>query len=109
MPTRATPDYDNEYPINEYYKIPNEKLYYSNVVGSYIVNAITGEKYPWKVGTIDELKLFKVKNTTLDQRFNASNLQTAYYNSPEEYMEYKNVNLDETIINGWYNRINKLK
>ena len=93
--------------INEYFKIKKEKLFYSNTVGTFIVNAISGEKYPWKVGSEDEIRLFKVKDTTLDQRYNKNNLQTAFYDSVEEYMYYKNVILDEETINNWYNRVNK--
>ena len=83
------------------------KLYYSDIVGTYINNAITGEKYPFTVGSRQEKKLFKVKDNTIDARFNNNYIaRTLYYGSPEEYMKFTNCILSEDIINNWKERVN---
>lgn len=82
------------------------KLYYSDREDSYITNAKTGEKYPWKVGSKDEERLFKVKNTSMDARFHQGRGSlTAYYDSPQQYMKLNNVDLPEEIIKKWENRV----
>ena len=40
------------------------KYHPSNVMNQYIVNAITGVKYPYRVGSKDSLRLYKVIDTT---------------------------------------------
>ena len=83
------------------------KLYYSDIVGTYINNAITGEKYPFTVGSREEKKLFKVKDNTIDARFNNNYIaRTLYYASPEEYMKFTNCILSGDIINNWKERVN---
>ena len=42
---------------------PYKKVYYSDIVGTSILDAITGVKYPYKVGSKDEKKFFKVRTT----------------------------------------------
>ena len=83
----------------------NGKLYYSDVVGTFINNAISGEKYPFTVGSYDERKLFKVKDNIIDTRFNSNYLgRTLYYSSPEEYMKFNNCILSEDVIDNWKQR-----
>jgi len=77
--------------------------YYSNVDGNYIHDAITNARYPWKVGSLNERRFFKV----IDCAGN-NNLGFAYYESPEAYMNHMNVELDEDIIDRWNKRMVKL-
>ena len=45
--------------------IRNDKKYYpSNAMNQVIVNAVTGTPYPYRVGTKDALRLYKVIDTT---------------------------------------------
>ena len=88
---------------------PNKKVYYSDIVNSYILDAITGCKYPYKVGSFGEERFFKVRSTTaynnkeavLQFPASASNANQAFYESPFVFMNYHNVKLSEDIINNW--------
>lgn len=95
--------------VNEMFGFRKKKLYYSNTIGSYIKNAKTGELYPWKVGSLDEQRLFKVKDTSFVDKSISEiyTSHTAYFNSPEEYMELNNVVLDDSIIEKWNERVSK--
>ena len=92
--------------------------YYSNVVGSPIINAVTGEKYPWNVGSIHENRFFRVIDAGISDNFvrkanedssKGRISQKAFYENPEQFMNHRNYqDLDEEIINNWYNRVNSL-
>ena len=41
-----------------------QSCYYSDIVGEYIKDAVTGAKYPWKVGSKDDERFFRVTYTT---------------------------------------------
>ena len=88
---------------------PYKKVYYSDVVGSPILDAITGAKYPYKVGSYHEKKFFKVKSTTA-YRNTHSKLQypathtlcnQAFYENPTAYMNHLKVELSDDIIETW--------
>ena len=68
----------------------------SNVTGVPIVNAITGVKYPWNVGSFEENHLWKVSNCT---RFTP---MTYFYDSPEQYEAYRRVELDPESKATWH-------
>jgi hypothetical protein len=68
----------------------------SNVTGVPIVNAITGVKYPWNVGSFEENHLWKVANCT---RFTP---MTYFYDSPEQYEAYRRVELDPESKATWH-------
>jgi hypothetical protein len=70
--------------------------YPSNVVGTPIVNAITGVKYPWNVGSFEESYLWKVANCT---RFVPT---TYFYDSPEQYEAHRRVTIDPESKAAWY-------
>ena len=72
-----------------------EKNFYSSERGQYIVNALTGEKYNYKVGSLDERKFWRVNIPfTKDGVTNSVKL---FYVSPSEY-EYHRDNDVETDI-----------
>jgi len=68
----------------------------SNVANTPIVNAITGVKYPWKVGSYGETFLWKVVNCT------RSDPKLYFYDSPEQYEAYKNVQIDSEAKFEWH-------
>jgi hypothetical protein len=68
----------------------------SNVMGLPIVNAITGVKYPWTVGSFEENHLWKVANCT---RFTP---MTYFYDSPEQYEAYRWVQVDPESKAAWH-------
>ena len=66
-----------------------KKVYYSDIQGILIKDGITGENYPWKVGTIDEQRFFKVKDNSLIDKYDSTFQEghTVYYKNPEDYIE----------------------
>jgi hypothetical protein len=70
--------------------------YPSNVFNAPIVNAITGVKYPWTVGSFGESFLWKVVNTT---RFDP---KLYFYDSPEQYEEHRRVKIDPEAKTAWH-------
>lgn len=68
----------------------------SSVFNAPIVNAITGVKYPWKVGSYGESYLWKVANCT---KFEP---KLYFYDSPEQYEEYRRVKLDPEAKFEWH-------
>ena len=68
----------------------------SNVMGLPIVNAITGMKYPWTVGSFEENHLWKVVNCT---RFTP---MTYFYDSPEQHEAHKRVTIDPESKAAWH-------
>jgi len=70
--------------------------YSSNVFNTPIVNAITGAKYPWTVGSFGESFLWKVANTT---KFEP---KLYFYDSPEQYEEHRRVKIDPEAKAAWH-------
>lgn len=85
------------------------KIYNSDIQGSAIKDAITGELYPWKVGSYDEERFFKVKDNSLLNKYDSEFQEghTLFYKNPEEYMNFNNVELDDNIIEQWHERQKK--
>ena len=103
------PYYKEELDLNEFYANHKIRKYSSNVVGNYIVNGATNEKYPYKVGSKEENYFFKVKDTTMNAKFETTrDSNTYYFESPYQYMEFKNIVLDDTIIENWKIKVSKL-
>lgn len=72
--------------------------YTKSIVGLPIVNAITGEKYPWKVGSKEESNLWKVVNVI----YCSDNFSKFYfYDSPEQYERYQRVKIDDEAKLAW--------
>lgn len=77
-----------------------------------IVNASTGEKYPYNQGSYDELRLYKM----VDARgvYDEHGCKIAkhlppnsspvflYYDSPEQCMRHQGIKLDKDRVNKWY-------
>lgn len=71
--------------------------YSSNVLNKVIVNAITGVEYPWTVGSYGENYLWKVMNTTHFEP------KLYFYDSPEQYEEYRRVKINPESKMAWHN------
>ena len=88
---------------------PYKRVYYSDVVGSPILDAVTGAKYPYKVGSVDEKKFFKVRSTTAYKNRSAktaypscaSVTNQAFYENPQSYMNHHSVVLSTESLNQW--------
>jgi len=89
-----------------------KSAYPSNVMGEFIVNAVTGAKYPWQVGSFDDQRFFKVVDTANNVSFKSPDYEKKisnklFYESPFEYMSHKHIKLDNSVIEKWRNRLNK--
>jgi len=87
--------------------------YSSDIIGHYIINAINGAKYPWKVGDFDERRFFKVRDTSnrvsfFSKEYGTGVSHTLYYETPYEYMKHRNIMLDNEFIKSWYEKKNAL-
>ena len=106
MPTSARP--------SRKVKSSQHKYYPSNAKGQYAVNAVTGESYPYKIGTPGALRLFRVKDSTGrcdDEGFLIKRTEGPagpnrdtnylYYDGPKEYKEHRNPNVSQELIERW--------
>ena len=97
--------------------VPFKRVYYSDIVGTSILDAITGTKYIAKVGSKDEKNFFKVKSTTayrnqlakLQNQPSYTTTNQAFYKNPQEYMDYHKVKLSDDILEAWNHRIEYLE
>ena len=99
--------------------IKKQDCYYSDTVGSYIKDAITGAKHPWRVGSYDEQRFFRVIYTAdsansvrkgLYDNYSKRTSRKAFYESPYAYlhhMRHQDIELDEAIIKSWYEKLEK--
>ena len=92
-----------------------KRVYYpSNKLGCRVVNAVTGDTYPWKSGTIDSLRLFRVVDSTgkcdnqgyYDRKGNHSESfnkdpNILYYDGPNEYMSHRKTKVSPMLISEW--------
>ena len=92
----------------------NSKYYPSNSTGKTIVNAMTGEKYDIRVGSVDSLRLFKVidtsghfnsdgtKNNMADRFTNIDKEPNfLYYDNPAEYLQHRGDSRNPAISDRW--------
>lgn len=98
--------------------------YPSNAADTRIVNAITGEKYPCKVGSKDSLRLFRVTDSSgthdsngyrISHRMRDSDsyvgkgANTLYYSSPQEYVQHRNNGpVPAATLEAWKERVTAL-
>lgn len=95
-------------------KFVSSRCYPSNNVGHYIVNAMTGEKYNYKVGSANSLRLYKVIDTSgffnssgflnnMADRENAIDKDPnfLYYDNPAEYMQHRGLGRNAAVSDRW--------
>ena len=99
--------------------ILRRKYYPSNVQEKYVVNAISGNPYPFKVGGIESAKLFRVIDTTgkydtygVRHSHNISESNHLYFDNPEQYGE-RFVGKEESCLlqkfcGEWHRKTNEL-
>lgn len=93
------------------------RTYYpSNIPEQYVVNAVSGAPYPFRVGSFESLRLFHVTDATgaCDSRGVRGTLNREpnhlYYTDPEEYMRHRGGRhaFDRAFVDGWRSKINRL-
>lgn len=90
------------------------QYYPSNTQGVFIVNAITGVDYPWRVGTKEARRLFQSVDTTgtrdkqgfklkvTSPDFPNPNPNNYYYDSPQQFMQHQKASLTLQLIEKWH-------
>ncbi len=99
-------------------KTKKRRYFPSNVPESYVRNAQYGTVYPYKVGSFESLRLYRVADCTgsVDKqgfkirRYSEPNRDTnfMYYDTPEQYMRHRRVKLDPSRITEWYSRVARI-
>jgi len=90
--------------------------YPSNVPEQYVVNAVSGAPYPFRVGSIESLRVFHVTDATgmCDNRGVRGTLNREpnhlYYTDPQEYMRHRGNRqaFDRAFVDGWRSRVDWL-
>jgi len=90
-------------------KRPSRKSFPSNVQGRFIVNAITGIAYPWRVGSMYEDLLWKVCDST--GRRGKLEPDMYFYDSPKQAIDHRRYRPDvfsADTLNWWKGRVAKM-
>ena len=87
-------------------KRPSRKSFPSNVQGRFIVNAVTGIAYPWRVGSMYEDLLWKVCDST--GRRGKLEPDMYFYDSPKQAIGHRRYRQDvysADTLNWWKGRV----
>lgn len=90
-------------------KRPSRKSFPSNVQGRFIVNAVTGIAYPWRVGSMYEDLLWKVCDST--GRRGKVDPDMYFYDSPKQAIDHRRYRPDvysADSLNWWKGRVAKM-
>ena len=90
--------------------------YPSNVQEQYVVNAVSGVPYPFRVGSLESLRLFHVTDATgmCDNRGIRGALNREpnhlYYTDPQEYMRHRGGRqaLSNAFVDAWHSKVDRL-
>ena len=88
---------------------PRRRFYPSNVQGKFVVNAVTGVAYPWRVGSIYEDLLWKVCDASGRRGKYESDMY--FYDSPKQAISHRRYRADvysaET-LDWWKGKVAKM-
>jgi hypothetical protein len=84
----------------EYYKKVYINLYGSGGLGTKIRNAVTGERYDYKVGSKEQDLFYSVALCTGENGMKES--LSLFYDSPEQYENHMFQTIDITAKGNWY-------
>ena len=100
--------------VGERKYVKKRPMYYpTNGQEKLIQNAITGVEYPWRVGSKDARRLFRVVDTTGTFDNQGSRLKPSatnfpnptpnhcYYDSPQQFMTHRRMTVQPQLIERW--------
>ena len=102
-----------EYGEHSGYSKKRQIYHTSNVQGMFIVNAITGDAYSWRVGSLESRRLFKivdaigecdklgVKMKVTDKNYPNPSPNHCYYDSPQQFMVHMKMTVQPQLIEQW--------
>lgn len=102
-------DGDEVHSKNSKDKRQSRKSYPSNVQGRFIVNAVTGVAYPWRVGSAHEDLLWKVCDST--GRHGKVEPDMYFYDSPKQAIEHRRYKQDvfsADSVNWWKAKVARM-
>jgi hypothetical protein len=102
-------DGDEVHSKNSKDKRPSRRSYPSNVQGRFIVNAVTGVAYPWRVGSKYEDLLWKVCDST--GRRGKMEPDMYFYDSPKQAIEHRRYRQDVfsvDTVNWWKAKVARM-
>ena len=117
MPSQKITDNEPEFNQNDTYHDGERRVrikrrrYYPTKLGGACVNAQTGQHYSIMQGSFEELKLYKMIDTTsyydndgfrLEKKHSNLYPNLLYYDSPEEYMRHMKTNISQEQVNRWH-------
>jgi hypothetical protein len=108
--TRTVADVDTTIKMNDgkqYYKKVNVNLYGSSGLGTRIRNAVTGERYDYKVGSVEQDLFYSVALCTGENGMKES--LSLFYDSPEQYENHMFQQIDITAKSNWHHECVKFK
>jgi hypothetical protein len=91
----------------KFYKKVTVELYGSGDIGSSIRNAVTGVKYNFVVGSLDEDLFFRVSDCSGRNR--RRNPLILFYDSPEQYENHQFTSVSTKIKQQWYEKFSEAK
>jgi len=95
-------EFNGKWKDGKYYKFVTIENYGSGDVGTKIRNAVTGSRYNFLVGTIDEDLFFKV--TDASGRDGRREPLILFYDSPEQYENHYFVSVSQDVKEKWRER-----
>lgn len=69
--------------------------YFKSKIGGNIVNAVHGDKYPYKVGSVDEKRFYTVMITE------GKEAVKLFYSNPEEYENHRRSTVSQELKEKW--------
>jgi hypothetical protein len=84
----------------EYYKKVRVNLYGTGTTGTKIRNAVTGERYEYKVGSKEQDLFYSVALCTGENGMKES--LSLFYDSPEQYENHMFQKIDMMTKNNWH-------
>ena len=89
----------NKWKNGKFYKTNTIQLYGSGQIGYRIRNAVTGQKYPYLVGSAEEDLFFKVCDS--NGRYGRKHPLILFYDSPEQYENQQDVIISQVVKDRW--------
>tara|TARA_B110000305_G_C19411118_1_gene625510 strand:- start:1131 stop:1514 length:384 start_codon:yes stop_codon:yes gene_type:complete len=92
------------------FKKTKKDFHSNNEQGQTIINAVSGTPYyGYKVGSKDEYQFWSVTIPVTNEELTTT--AKLFYESPEEYENHRNVEVDESVKLSWRNKLrsNKIK
>lgn len=98
----------NQFDENKYIpKVASKNLskqyFANNIHRTPIRNAMTGDRYNYRVGTIDEKRFWTVMVPNCNNETGITESVKLFYDNPEQYEKHRNVELSRDVKEKWHN------